>query len=336
MGVQFETGRIITHADFDGVVSAAIVSRVSGCEKVIFTGPNSIARAEITVGPEDVVCDLPYPLECGLWFDHHPGNIEALSLRGIDPSSIAGRFAEEPSCAHVVLDYFKEKGVELPSYFDATVAEADTIDSFDYTSVEEWRAETPGKLVDMSIKAPFKEPRERTKYLSFITLLIRDRPIEEVAGDEAVRHYLALYRSEEGRMLRIIEQSISFVPRDRNRELIVVDLTGFKRPPRVIKNLAFLIHPNALGVISMNNLFHGGRKTNDISIAISLSMNLTGKNHGKDVGEIMRELNIGDGHRGAAAGLVYCSSKQEMLRRKDELLSRIWGLWESMPLENAE
>jgi len=137
-------------------------------------------------------------------------------------------------------------------------------------------------------------------------------------------------------MLKLIEQSIVFMPQDKDEELIIVDLTGFKKPPRVIKNLSFLLYPKALGVVSMNNLFRSDRKTNDISVAISLSMNLTGKNHGKDVGEIMRELNIGDGHRGAAAGLVYCTSKQEMLRKKEELLSKIWSLWKSMPTEKAE
>ena len=82
--------RIITHTDLDGIVSAAIVSFVYGCDTFIFAGPNAIARAEISIGVRDVVCDLPYPLECGLWFDHHPGNREALALRGIEPAAIPG------------------------------------------------------------------------------------------------------------------------------------------------------------------------------------------------------------------------------------------------------
>ena len=105
---DMEFDRIVTHSDFDGIVSAALCSEALGCERIIFTGPNSITRAEISVGPSDVVCDLPYPLDCGIWFDHHPGNLEAVRLRGIDPAGIQGRFDEKPSCARVVLEYFAE------------------------------------------------------------------------------------------------------------------------------------------------------------------------------------------------------------------------------------
>ena len=147
--------RIITHGDFDGVVSGAICSFVLGVDTFIFTGPGAITRAEISIGPRDVVCDLPYPLECGLWFDHHPGNREALALRGIDPAGIPGRLdGTKPSAARVVFEYFSERAAELPARFAETVAEADTIDSFDYRTIDEWLRETPGKLVDMSLKAP--------------------------------------------------------------------------------------------------------------------------------------------------------------------------------------
>jgi Flp pilus assembly CpaF family ATPase len=43
----------------------------------------------------------------------------------------------------------------------------------------------------------------------------------------------------------------------------------------------------------------------------------------------MRTLNIGDGHPGAAAGTVHCKSKQEMLKKKKELLEQIFTLWSS-------
>ncbi len=77
---DYDFKRIVTHNDFDGIVSGAICSLVSGCDHFVFTGPNSIARAEVSVGPSDVVTDLPYPLDCGMWFDHHPGNLDAVKL----------------------------------------------------------------------------------------------------------------------------------------------------------------------------------------------------------------------------------------------------------------
>jgi hypothetical protein len=325
--MEFE--RIVTHGDFDGLVSSAICSSAERCDRIIFTGPNSIARAEISIDSRDIVCDLPYPLEAGMWFDHHPGNLDALKLRGIDPSGLPGRFDEKPSCARVVLDYYTGLGTELPEHFEETVREADTIDSFDYRSVEEWRRETPGKLVDMSLKVYFPSPREQTKYYLHIVSLLRERPLSGIVEDEVVAGNLERYRLEEERMIQFIERSISFLPQDEGREIVVLDFTHHKRRPRVVRNLAFLLHPSALAVLTLNPLFRGGVKTNDFSVSLSLSMNLTGKEHGKDAGEIMRTLDIGDGHIGAAAGTVRSETKEDMKRNKERILTKIWRLWGS-------
>ena len=60
-------------------------------------------------------------------------------------------------------------------------------------------------------------------------------------------------------------------------------------------------------------------------------MNMTGRDHGKDMGEIMRSLDIGDGHTGAAAGTIHCHSKDMMLREKKRALDEIWAMWKVMP-----
>lgn len=319
--------RIVTHGDFDGLVSAAICSSAETCDRIIFTGPNSIARAEISIDEHDIVCDLPYPLECGMWFDHHPGNYEALKLRKIDPSTIPGRFEERPSCARVVFGFYADGGLVLPAHFADMVDEADVIDSFDYRSVEDWRKETPGKLVDMSLKVYFPSPREQTKYYSHLVVLLRDRSLPLVLEDPLVAASLERYRLEEGRMVAFIEESTSFMPWDEGREIIVLDFTHHKRRPRIVKNLAYLLYPSALAVLTFNPLFRGGVKTNDLSVSMSLSMNLGGGEHAKDVAEIMRTLGIGDGHAGAAAGTIYCETKEDMKRKKDRAIADIWKLW---------
>ena len=321
--------RIVTHGDFDGLVSAALCSYVEECDRIVFTGPNSIARAEISIDSRDIVCDLPYPLVAGMWFDHHAGNLEALKLRGIDPAEIPGRFDEKPSCARVVYDYYCELGADLPGYFEETVREADTIDSFDYRSIEEWRRETPGKLVDMSLKVYFPTPREKTKYYQRLVSFLRERPLDDILRDDEVARNLDRYRVEEERMIDFLERSISFMPQDEGREIILLDFTHHKRRPRVVRNLAFLHHPEALAVLALNPIFRGGVKRNDFGISLSLSMNLTGKEHGKDAGEIMRTLDIGDGHAGAAAGIVRNETKDEMIRSKRRILLEIWRLWKT-------
>jgi oligoribonuclease NrnB/cAMP/cGMP phosphodiesterase (DHH superfamily) len=321
--------KIITHNDFDGIISASLCSWALGIQKVLFAGPLAITRAQITITEKDVVCDLPYPLQCGLWFDHHEGNLQELTLRKIDAQLIPGRFDLKPSCSRVVFEYLSERE-ELPPYFLEAVEEADIIDSFSYSSIEDWRRETPGRVIDLTLKVSFQSANDQASYMSNLVQQLRDRPIEEVSQLDFVQKWLKKYREEEGRMLRMIQDASSFIQRDEKKEVVVIDLTPYQRRPHLIKNLAFLIYPEALGVLEVYSLMdHQGVKSNNIGISMSLSINGNRKDRSKNIGEIMRTLNIGDGHPGAAAGTVRCKSKQEMLKKKKELLEQIFTLWSS-------
>ena len=324
-----EYDKIVTHNDFDGIVSASLCSWALKIQRVIFAGPLTIARSQITITEKDVVCDLPYPLQCGLWFDHHEGNLQELALRKIDPKSIPGRFDSKPSCSRVVYEYFSEKA-ELPFYFLKAVEEADVIDGFSYTSIEDWRRETPGKIIDLTLKAPFPSAEDQASHMRNLVQQLRDRSIEEVSHLDFVQKRLRQYREEEGRMLRIIRDASYFIAQDEKKEVVVVDLTSYQRRPHLIKNLAFLIYPEALGVSEVYNLMdHQRVKSNHLGFSMSLSINGNRPEQSKNIGEIMRTLNMGDGHPGAAAGTVRCRSKQEMLKKKKELLEQIFRIWSS-------
>ncbi len=321
--------KIVTHNDFDGIVSASLCAWVLKIQKVIFAGPLTIARSQITITERDVVCDLPYPLQCGLWFDHHEGNLQELAYRKIDPKSIPGRFDLKPSCSRVVYEYFSERK-EFPSYFLKEVEEADVIDSFSYSSIEDWRRETPGRMIDLTLKAPFQSAEDQASYLRNLVQQLRDRPLEEVSHLDFVQKRLKQYREEEGRMLRIIRETSYFIEQDERKEVVVIDLTSYRRRPHLIKNLAFLVYPEALAVLEVYNLMDPqGVKSNHLGLSMSLSINGNRQDHSKNIGEIMRTLNIGDGHPGAAAGTVRCKSKQEMLKKKKEMLAQIFRLWSS-------
>jgi hypothetical protein len=321
--------KIVTHNDFDGIVSASLCAWVLKIQKVIFAGPLTITRSQITITEKDVVCDLPYPLECGLWFDHHEGNLQELALRKIDPKSIPGRFDSKPSCSRVVYEYFSER-VELPPHFLKAVEEADVIDSFSFASIEDWRKETPGKVIDLTLKVSFQTAEDQANYMRSLVQQLRDRSLEEVSHLAFIQKRLKQYEEEEGRMLRIIRDSSFFIEQDERKEVAVIDLTLYQRRPHLIKNLAFLVYPEALGVLEVYNLTdHQGIKSNHLGLSMSLSINGNRKDRTKNIGEIMRSLNIGDGHPGAAAGTVRCKSKQEMMKKKKDLVDQIFRIWSS-------
>ncbi len=314
--------RIITHNDFDGIISACICSYCLGVNFFVFTGPRVVAEARLPITHRDVVCDLPYPLECGLWFDHHEGNLEEVRYRKIDPATIPGRFEALPSCAHVVYNHFHDR--HLPDHFPELVAQADILDAFDYKDIEDWRQETPAKIIDGAIKLDDKDRELKWQFMRSLILQLKERPLTAVADSPSVRKRYRAYLLEEEKMLQQVAGEISFLPQDSEHKIIIIDLTRHNRQPHILKQLAFLLHPQALAVIEINSIFRNQVKSNDFSISMSLSLNFNSIEHTKDVGDIMRTLNIGSGHPGAGAGVVRCNSKDEMLKTKARILGQIF------------
>jgi hypothetical protein len=177
--------------------------------------------------------------------------------------------------------------------------------------------------------------REKRRFLRDLVFLLRDSSIEQAALDPAVTVRVAAYVKHEEWMRKIIRQVSSFLPQDENHEVIILDLTGFRRREKIIKNLALLDYPQALAVLEIQPLYQYGVRSTELSVSMSLSLNMNGIEHGKDVGEIMRRLNLGDGHAGAGAGLLQSSSKSEMLKKKQEVLNQIFEIWRSQPMQKS-
>lgn len=318
--------RIVTHDDLDGVVSAAIVSLATGIERCYFTGPVTIYEGRAQTTEEDIVCDLPCPVRYGMWFDHHSGNLADIELRGLDVEEIPGKFSPAASCARVVYEYYRDQ-VQFPSFMEDTVARTDRVDSFDYSTMEQWREPLPERFLADSIIAAFKTGRNYHTYLKKLVSLFKEYPMEEVLFDEDVKTAVDSFKDLEKRSLKLIEQDTRFHDEDTDHEIAIVDLTHHNRKPDILRNLAFILYPESLAVLLIQNNFKSGRKTNDLVFSMSLSFLMNAREHSKDVGEIMRSMNLGDGHPGAGSGRLSCSSKNEMLKGKDATVDEILKMW---------
>jgi hypothetical protein len=305
-------------------VSAALVGYFLEIEKIAFAGPGDITNSRIPTGASDIVCDLPYPLECGMWFDHHEANLEDLALRGIGQETIPGLRKPAPSCARVILEYY-ETEYEIDQELVEMVEASDRIDSFAYQSIEDWRRLRPENEIDAAIKLKAGKPAERKEFMRWLVLCLMDESLEAVAGKNDVIERAGLFRAGEEQMLKIIEQHLEYLGDEQ--EIILLDFSGHARRANVVRNLAQLLAPQALAVLEINSLFHRQVKTNDL--AFSMSLNIAGAHDParRDLGEIMRALNIGSGHAGAASGILRSRSKPEMLKAKERTLNAILEQW---------
>jgi hypothetical protein len=317
---------IVTHNDFDGLGSAALLSWAYDIEDIRFAGPITIANAEISVSASDIVSDLPYPVECGMWFDHHAGNLVEVKLRNIDPATIPGRFAEAPSCVRVIFDYLREQ-FDLPGDFTELTAVSDIIDSFAYPDMEAWRADTPANRIDRALKSSSANRHDHDKFLRDVVFLMRDLPLADIAEEPLIVERAGRYAQEEERMFEILRTNGKPFPADSDSELFIVDTTSFINPARLDKKLIGFVKPQARGYVEIKPVFRNGRKSNDVAVSLSLALSMQQAAHHKDMGEIVRVLNIGDGHAGAAAGVVRCASAFENQKAREELPQKILDLW---------
>jgi hypothetical protein len=138
-----------------------------------------------------------------------------------------------------------------------------------------------------------------------------------------VQKRLKQYREEEGRMLGIIRSSSHFLDQDNQKEVVIIDLTPYQRRPYLIKNLAFLLYPEALAVLEVYSLLDRGVKSNDLGLSMSLSIN--GNKATRNISVDHADLE----HRRWSSG---CGGRYDSLRIKtgdaEEGVSKwIFNLW---------
>jgi len=301
----------------DGVSSAALCSFIHGLEQIEFTGPAAVDAA--MVNSQTIVCDLPYPRECGLWFDHHMANAENLQLRKIEPASIPGRLADRPSCLRVIYEYY------LPDFeieeWEPFVAQVDVIDSFQFASVEEWRQETAARSLDLAIRYDTSD----AQFLRRLALGLAQNDFRVVARDPVVMERARAARDAEEAQIGFIRKTARFL--DPQEQIVLLDLTELQKPPYFHKALSFVLFPNAMAVLEIRCQYQRGQKTNNLGFSMSLGFAGATVRARKNLGEIMRKLNIGDGHPGAAAGHMACESKPERAKKLALTLQRIVEIW---------
>ena len=66
--------RLVTRADFDGLVCGALVTKFEKIEDYLFVEPKFMQDGLVEIRSGDIITNLPYHPNCTLWFDHHITN----------------------------------------------------------------------------------------------------------------------------------------------------------------------------------------------------------------------------------------------------------------------
>ncbi|MGE5217407.1 MAG: exopolyphosphatase, partial [Chloroflexota bacterium] len=100
--------RLVTRADFDGLVCGALVTKFENIDAYLFVEPKFMQDGLVDIRKGDIITNLPYHPSCTLWFDHHITNTTPDFPQPIMLGK--GGFRLAPSAARVVYEYYSELG----------------------------------------------------------------------------------------------------------------------------------------------------------------------------------------------------------------------------------
>ena len=283
--------RLVTRADFDGIVCGALITALEDIDSYLFVEPKFMQDGAVDIREGDIIANLPYHPACTLWFDHHFTNGAA----GFDRPVVAGRgaFRLAPSAARVVYEYYTEVPGGSPRYesglglmrSDRVTALLEDTDKIDGGTLTRDDVLHPAGYVLVSMTIYGKESAEEPYWLRLIDL-VRDRSLAEVLDDPEVRTRCDRVLSLQERLRRqLLERA------ELRGNVIYLDLRDTEDLTDANRFLLYTLFPG--GNISMKVSQDPQRED---TTAISVGYNIFNTTSNVNVGELLSHYG-GGGHR---------------------------------------
>lgn len=188
--------RLVTRADFDGVVAGGLMIEMGLIDDVIFAEPKAMQDGLVKITSNDITTNLPYVEGVHLCFDHHVSETERVGERDnhiIDPDA--------PSAARVVYNHFGGKD-KFPAIPDDLMEAVDRADSAQFTE-EDILAPEPWTLLNYILDPRTGLSRFENFEISHEQLMkdmmvyVRHHPVEEILAIPDVEERTHLYMEHE-------------------------------------------------------------------------------------------------------------------------------------------
>jgi len=210
--------RLVTRADFDGIVSGTLLLELEMIDDIVFAEPKEIQDGLFVVEENDILTNLPYVEKAHLCLDHHFSEVERVGGHDnlvIDPNA--------PSAARVVYNHFGGAKA-FPKISPDMLAAVDKADAAQY-SEEDILAPGPWVLLNFIL-----DPRtgldhignfavSHEQFMKDMMVYCRHHPIEEILKIPDVEERLHLYYLHEEMFENQIKRSTTV-----HNNLVVFDL----------------------------------------------------------------------------------------------------------------
>lgn len=299
--------RLVTRADFDGVVAGGLLIELGLVDDVLFAEPKAMQDGLIQITGNDITTNLPYVEGVHLCFDHHVSETERVGQR--DNHIIE---ADAPSAARVVFNHFGGKD-KFPSIPDELMAAVDKADSAQY-SEEDILAPEPWTLLNFILDPRTGLSRYEHFEISHEQLMkdmmvyVRHHPVEEILTIPDVEERVHLYMEHEEKFeLQLRACS------ELHDKVVVVDL---RNEEQIYAGNRFTIY----AVYSDCNVSIQLTKTaDDAKTIMAVGKSILDRSNSANIGSIMLEYG-GGGHANAGTCQIDNDRADDVLK---ELIERL-------------
>jgi hypothetical protein len=294
--------RLVTRADFDGLVCGALLTKFEPIDSYLFVEPKFMQDGLVEIRAGDIIANLPYHPNCTLWFDHHVTNTTPDFAKPIMLGK--GGFRLAPSAARVVYEYYKElanqpqigsgeekttrlTNNEIIAFLDSErinylLHETDRVDA---GKLEPQDVLDPQGYVLISMTTDGRNAGDEPYWLRIIELL-RDASLEEVLRDPEVSRRCQQIRDEQEQLRKLLLARTIM-----KGNVIYVDLRGIEEIPDGNRFLIFTLFPQ--GNIQVKVADDKQRKN---TTSISVGYNIFNTTSNVNVGELLSHYG-GGGHK---------------------------------------
>jgi oligoribonuclease NrnB/cAMP/cGMP phosphodiesterase (DHH superfamily) len=290
--------RLVTRADFDGLVCGALITKFEKIDSYLFVEPKFMQDGLVEIRSGDIITNLPYHPNCTLWFDHHITNTTPQYDRPIMPGK--GGFRLAPSAARVVCEYYTELGMrqqgtssgaispqEILSFLGTErmkflLQEADKIDAGQLTKED---VLNPRGYVLISMTTDGSHAGDEPYWLRVIELL-REETLENMLNDPEVKRRCQMVLDEQDKLRKILLERATL-----KGNVIYVDLRGIEDVPDGNRFLIFTLFPHGNIQVKVTD-----DRQRENTTAISVGYNIFNPTSKVNVGELLQKYG-GGGHK---------------------------------------
>jgi len=275
--------RLVTRGDLDGLTSAVIITMKERIEEIRLVHPQEITDKAVEITPNDILANVPYHPNCGMWFDHHL----LTESNERPPEHFQGRYGLAPSAARLVYEYYRDRDPydEALASFATLVDETDRLDAAQLTPDD---VEHPRDYILLGYTIYSRSGLgDFTTYFLHLVDWLKTMPIADVLKQPEVAERIARLKREQEEFKQLLKRN-SFTLNN----VVITDLREIERLPAGNRFLVYSLFPDA----NVSLRVHWGPSHGSVIAAVGHSIfNRTCKT---SVGELMSRYG-GGGHRGA-------------------------------------